>query len=333
MGMYNDSTTLVVTPGQALPEQSLSLGSGSVDIQGLVIVNNSDVSVDVFPGQQSPGGSPAFSVAAHTDRILPVGNKLCFVACSGVPAVGGTVYVYWTDETLASTSALEVLINNASIVVSGDVNANITNASLDVTGSVNANITNASLDVTGSVNANITNASLDITGTVNANVSGSVDITTGSVDINNTPIVIDKLTDTDSHCFPVLWEELLIPNGFSAGQFQAVDTFEVGTYTVPGYPSTVTLVKGIWLVAFVVANSSDTGDIFAIATQRSDGAHLANKWIWQGPTNQMTFPVPMLLYDASAEVAGTFIDVGISCVHGTLTADQTINACLALLIA
>ena len=76
---------------------------------------------------------------------------------------------------------LDVNIQNSSIEVTGNVEAN-------VSGSVDANITNASLDVTGNVDATIQNATLNVAPAdgVTFDVAGSVDITNTSIAVTNT---------------------------------------------------------------------------------------------------------------------------------------------------
>ena len=98
----------------------------------------------------------------------------------------------------ASGSAVISLAYEASAVFSSTVN--IANASIPVSGSVNANITNATLAVAGSVA--ITNATLPVSGNVGI-TSGSVSITSGSVNVaggnvaaavGNTPTLLGTQT-------------------------------------------------------------------------------------------------------------------------------------------
>jgi hypothetical protein len=110
---------------------------------------------------------------------------------TGVQGTGQAIEPIWPAPM---ASLPQVSITNATIPISGNVNANITNASIPVTGSVNATITNASIPVTGTVNARITNATIAVTGTLTAHitnatipVSGTVTITAGVVEVVNKP--------------------------------------------------------------------------------------------------------------------------------------------------
>jgi hypothetical protein len=91
----------------------------------------------------------------------------------------------WTEinsEVWAISSSGNAVVSiayEANAVFSSTVN--IANATIPVSGSVNANITNATLAVAG--NVNVTNASIPVSGSV-AISSGSVSVTSGSVNVN-----------------------------------------------------------------------------------------------------------------------------------------------------
>lgn len=86
-----------------------------------------------------------------------------------------------THSSLA-LSEIQTSITNATIPVSGSVDANVTNATIPVSGSVNATITNATLPVSGSIDANITNATIQAD-VINTELATSVanDVTLWSV--------------------------------------------------------------------------------------------------------------------------------------------------------
>ena len=90
-----------------------------------------------------------------------------------------------TKEVWAKTAtgtANVTVIYEASGTFSPVTKTTILNASIPVSGSVNANITNASLTVAG--NVNVTNASIPVSGSV-AISSGSVNITSGTVAVSS----------------------------------------------------------------------------------------------------------------------------------------------------
>jgi hypothetical protein len=146
---------------------------------------NNDGTTNVYLGQDTAVNNNNYAF------ILQPGQSLSW------SEINKEVYAVTTTGTSKVSIAYE-----AAAVASSTVN--IANATIPVTGTVNANITNASIPVSGSVS--ITSGTVGISGTVNTAItSGSVSITSGSVSVSsgnitaavgNTPVLLGTATAT-----------------------------------------------------------------------------------------------------------------------------------------
>lgn len=164
---------------------------------GLILVNNgtaigtiSNNAIDVPLAPQTIANIPISQGTLSLSIDVVSGSSELYVTWFNI----GEPFINQISYTSLNTGVVE--ISNATIPVSGSIDANITNASIPVTGNLDVSVTNASIPVTGNVaitsgtvNANITNASIPITGNVTADISnatipitGNVGITSGTVD-------------------------------------------------------------------------------------------------------------------------------------------------------
>ena len=137
---------------------------------GLIIVNNGTAIGTIS------NNAINVPLAPQTIANIPISQGTLSL---NVDVVSGTseLYVTWfnigepfvNQITYTSLNTGVVEISNATIPVSGSIDANITNASIPITGNVTADISNATIPITGNVgitsgtvDATITNATLNI---------------------------------------------------------------------------------------------------------------------------------------------------------------------------
>lgn len=80
----------------------LQLPSGAL-IQSLTVNNQSNGAIEVFPGSQIGGASPAFTIPANGAATMPIASQqIVSLVCSGT---AGTIYAHVIDQPLSSQSS------------------------------------------------------------------------------------------------------------------------------------------------------------------------------------------------------------------------------------
>lgn len=95
-----------ITNGTAVNyNKLLQLRSGSVGIDSVTVVNNSSLTVSIFPNAQEPAGT-GIQIPAGASITAPIaGLQNVFVSCVGVPTFNGFIYIHWADQTLSAFAA------------------------------------------------------------------------------------------------------------------------------------------------------------------------------------------------------------------------------------
>ena len=137
---------------------------------GLILVNNgtaigtiSNNAIDVPLAPQTIANIPISQGTLSLSIDVVSGSSELYVTWFNI----GEPFINQISYTSLNTGVVE--ISNATIPVSGSIDANITNASIPITGNVTADISNATIPITGNVgitsgtvDATITNATLNI---------------------------------------------------------------------------------------------------------------------------------------------------------------------------
>lgn len=171
-----------------------TIDNPSLNVTGAITATIDNPTLAVTGDVTATIDNPSLNVSGSTVAIAgPVDTVIQNANIEVVPAAGTTF------DVDVQNAQLNANIVNATLPITGDVdanitnaqiNANITNADIPVTGNVdanitnaqiNANITNALLPVAGDVNANIVNASVAVTGTVDATITNASIPVTGDV--------------------------------------------------------------------------------------------------------------------------------------------------------
>lgn len=145
------------------PSKSITLTART---QSITVTNYSHLNLDVI---SSVGNGYGTLIPMSTQSFAVTPSELITFqpSASSINATEAPEeYVSYSESNLYYASELRPFAQLP--IYAQNVNALIQNASLAVTGTVQANITNASLAVTGSVQANITNANLSVSGNVNS---------------------------------------------------------------------------------------------------------------------------------------------------------------------
>lgn len=120
----DDTVTHVVLAGAAPPSFDVLKFTASFErIRAVTVVNQTQLTVSLFPRSFNPQGAPAFTVGPMQQVTLPVPDcQSVAVSYNGNSAVNGFIYIHYANEYLApNNSAIQTSRDGVLWTLSGKV--------------------------------------------------------------------------------------------------------------------------------------------------------------------------------------------------------------------